>query len=255
MSDGPCGGYTVPVCRVMIFCFYCLFSIFSLLNAHCPGWSSRRPHQSRIGTTSSRHHLAATNTFSIINDENATIRYYNAQTDKGQLLTLIRELHAYECRLYDRMKDPRTIDETYLETLHQECRDFDGRILVATSATTTTMLLGYAVVLTRIDSTDRDMALNNGEVHYTYGEVLELAVHQDARGKGVGQLLMKACESLILQADNVAYLRVSVLAGNRGARRFYERFGMRDHLVTMEKQLYDVPPRCDDLEEEEENGA
>jgi ribosomal protein S18 acetylase RimI-like enzyme len=57
-------------------------------------------------------------------------------------------------------------------------------------------------------------------------ELVSLAVAPQRRGRGVGTALMDAVDAE-LDLRGVADLEVAVMAGNDGARRFYERRGLR----------------------------
>jgi ribosomal protein S18 acetylase RimI-like enzyme len=57
-------------------------------------------------------------------------------------------------------------------------------------------------------------------------ELVSLAVAPDRRGHGIGTALMDAVDAE-LDLRGVADLEVAVMAGNDGARRFYERRGLR----------------------------
>jgi ribosomal protein S18 acetylase RimI-like enzyme len=57
-------------------------------------------------------------------------------------------------------------------------------------------------------------------------ELVSLAVAPASRGHGVGTALMDAVDAE-LDLRGVADLEVAVMAGNDGARRFYERRGLR----------------------------
>ena len=66
--------------------------------------------------------------------------------------------------------------------------------------------------------------------------VVDLIVLPDARGAGVGTLLMRAVEEEAA-ARGVAALDLMVAAPNETARRFYEHHGFRADLVTYRKPL------------------
>jgi ribosomal protein S18 acetylase RimI-like enzyme len=80
---------------------------------------------------------------------------------------------------------------------------------------------GYAVLSTQPSSASWDL----GE---RIGELETLAVAVDARGEGIGTMLMEACEER-LRAEGIAYWGVAVVEGNEGATRFYERAGFRPY--------------------------
>jgi ribosomal protein S18 acetylase RimI-like enzyme len=64
------------------------------------------------------------------------------------------------------------------------------------------------------------------------GEVESLAVLPQERGRGVGTLLLD-CAEAILEHHGARDVVIGVLAGNDGARRFYERRGMTPAVIKM----------------------
>ena len=171
--------------------------------------------------------------------------------DRKGIMSLVRELQSHELGLFDRMKPPDEIeDDPYLQYLCDECESQDGYVLLAEqqrnppeasiennqeTPSTTTTIVGYAVVLSRV-SNNSDRSIE--EVPYEYGELLELAVAETCRGLGIGQKLFEAGEQKVRDAG-AKYFRTSVLASNEQAHKLYERFGFSDHLVEMEKRLND----------------
>jgi hypothetical protein len=58
------------------------------------------------------------------------IREYR-ETDCERMLSLIRELHAREVALYDRMKPTADMGQRYIDLLRKQCAEDDGVILIA----------------------------------------------------------------------------------------------------------------------------
>jgi ribosomal protein S18 acetylase RimI-like enzyme len=177
--------------------------------------------------------------------------------DRETLLSLIRELQAHECHLFDRMKSPEELGDEYVQNLEKECQEQEGYILFAekeeadaevccgdggelslrttrphAAAAAAALVVGYAVVVTKVPSTPE----HPEEVSYLYGNLLEIAVTASARGRGIGRQLLLACEQRVREAG-VSYFRTSVLASNPMAYQMYHTFGMKDHLIEMEKKL------------------
>ncbi len=155
------------------------------------------------------------------------IRDYVA-SDRPQLIQLIRELQRFETDLFDRLKPPEDLGDTYLDNLLADCAKYDGVILVATRDD---RLLGYAVLHTTATSQNEP-----DEVDYTYANVHELAVTQAERNAGLGTRLLTKCEE-IARANNVKWLRVGVLSGNARALHTYEKFGFTTLYRRLEKTL------------------
>ena len=68
------------------------------------------------------------------------------------------------------------------------------------------------------------------------GRVMELFVHADARGTGIGKSLMRTMEEYFRKhgCDSV---RVDVFAPNKDAHAFYEKIGYHDRSIDMLKML------------------
>jgi ribosomal protein S18 acetylase RimI-like enzyme len=58
------------------------------------------------------------------------------------------------------------------------------------------------------------------------GELETLAVAVEARGRGVGTMLIEACQER-LQTEGITHWSVGVVEANEGATRLYERAGFR----------------------------
>lgn len=88
-------------------------------------------------------------------------------------------------------------------------RDGRSTLLVADKAG---VLAGYALVLYRANTVS--------------GRLYSIAVSEEARGGGVGELLLAAAEKSV-QAAGRAVLRLEVRPDNTGALRLYEKRGYR----------------------------
>ena len=155
------------------------------------------------------------------------IRPYRDE-DADAMLPLLRSLQAHEVPLYDRMKPVDAMGPWYIDLLKKQCREEDGTILVADEGG---MLLGYATILTNVVEDG-----SGDEVAYAYAYVGDLVVDTEARGRGIGRLLLDECERYARRARRDE-MRISVLAKNDGAREIYRRFGFDDLLVDMRKML------------------
>jgi ribosomal protein S18 acetylase RimI-like enzyme len=113
--------------------------------------------------------------------------------DRLHLLSLIREVQTFECTLYDQMLLPDALGDEYLVYLERQCDQQRGQILFAQHENVdnagNSVILGYAVVFTRVDSDDEIF-----EKQYQFGVVAELGVTSSARGRGIGRMLSKECE-------------------------------------------------------------
>ncbi|MBL8790533.1 MAG: GNAT family N-acetyltransferase [Rhizobiales bacterium] len=156
-----------------------------------------------------------------------TIRDYE-ERDQAGVIALARQLQAHELQYYERMKPVDAMDGSYVAHLIAEVSEHNGRFLVADDGT---RLVGYCTLLT-----DRDSSDQFDEVLYRYAYVGDLVVATEARGKGVGALLIAQCEATA-RASGRAWLRLSVMAANSGARRFYSANGFEENLILLEKKL------------------
>ncbi|MEU9221040.1 GNAT family N-acetyltransferase [Streptomyces sp. NPDC048376] len=106
----------------------------------------------------------------------------------------------------------------YLEWLQEPL----AAVLVARDGS---YLLGYAVV-----------RVLDAPGSWQWGDrvgVLEtLVVDDEARGAGVGQALVKAVRERLAESG-VQVMKISVIAGNDGALRFYQREGAVDFVNTL----------------------
>lgn len=69
------------------------------------------------------------------------------------------------------------------------------------------------------------------------GLVQDLFVNETERGKGVGKMLMDAAVDFFF-GRGVGKLHLHVIPSNP-ARRFYEKYGMKDGLIRMDMQIPD----------------
>lgn len=91
-------------------------------------------------------------------------------------------------------------------------------------------LLGFALVLMTHTPSYRCF------VPHPYADLLDLAVLPDARGNGLGTLLLQAVKGWA-KAYGADYLELDALSNNQGAIRLYEREGFRECLKTFRANL------------------
>jgi GNAT superfamily N-acetyltransferase len=95
-----------------------------------------------------------------------------------------------------------------------------ARMLAALTAEDPTAApVGYAVL-----SVKPSMA--SWDVGKRVGELETLAVAEEARGEGIGTMLIEACRER-LRAEGVSHWAVGVVEANEDATRLYERVGFR----------------------------
>lgn len=139
-------------------------------------------------------------------------------SDARQVELCFAELQSFEQSLEDNRVDGEAISSAYLKHLLDECSKWDGCILVADHDG---RVVGFICVLARFDS--QDMIEANTKCAY----VTDIVVTSKMRGQGIGLKLLQEAESFSRQRGaNV--LRLNVLAKNRSARAFYEKYGFRE---------------------------
>ena len=151
------------------------------------------------------------------------------ESDRPQLIELIRELQQFESALFDRLKPSEDIGGWYVDNILADCAKCDGTILVATR--NGGLLLGYAVL--HANQTSKKYP---DEIDYTYAHIEELAVTEPERGTGLGRRLLSKCEE-IARASGAPWLRIGVLSNNVRAQRMYEKFGFAPLYQRLEKPL------------------
>ncbi len=140
----------------------------------------------------------------------------------------MRELQAHESNIYDRMKPVDAIGPWYVDKAKAEVAKYKGTFLVADNGKA---LLGYATLLTEVTSADEP-----DEILYSYAYVGDLAVSISHRGQGIGRALIEECEK-IARAAGQKWLRLGVIAANQSAREFYNRIGLEEKFLALEKKL------------------
>ncbi|MFM8748309.1 MAG: N-acetyltransferase family protein [Aestuariivirga sp.] len=159
--------------------------------------------------------------------EGVTIRDFRPGDEPG-LVAVLRDLHRHENQIYDRSRPADTMDGWYIDHLKQETARSQGRILVAEGPDGIVGYASFHAVVTTEDDKD--------EIPHSYSCVGDLGVLASRRSMGIGGALLDACEALAREAGQ-RWLRLSVLAGNDRARAFYQRHGLKEHLITLEKKL------------------
>lgn len=160
-------------------------------------------------------------------DQNLTIRPFRG-SDEAQIIAIVRELQDHELQFYDRLKPSEEIGPWYVDWIREDNARNNGHFLVADL---NGIAVGYATLNPSLNSEE-----SREEVFYEYAHVGDLAVLKSHRNSGIGHLLLIECERLARQAGR-KWLRLGVHAGNAGARRFYERFQLKERFLTLEKLL------------------
>ena len=155
------------------------------------------------------------------------IREFREDTDLEGLKNCVIMLQDHERSLDPRMPDGPAIADRYVQHLQSQCQDHDGTIWVAEIDG---CLVGYVTLLTSV-ATDE---IDDGD--YEYGLISDLAVHESYRGRGIGHALLEHAEGQAI-AKGVRWLRVTVMAENRGALALYQSQGFESLYLDLEKEL------------------
>lgn len=156
-----------------------------------------------------------------------TIRPY-VESDLESVITILRDLFASELKLYDRTRAPHEIAADYVANLREEAEKSKGVMLVAE---TDGAVVGYCTL-----HTHRDTFGDTDEIFYEYAHIGDLSVREHCRSLGVGTRLIERCEE-IARAAGIKWLRLNVLAANKGARRLYAARGFEENQINLEKAL------------------
>ena len=149
--------------------------------------------------------------------------------DARQVEALFSELQSHERSIEENRVDGDLISPAYVKHLLDDCRKWDGGILVAEHEG---RVVGFICVLAGFDS--RDMI----EADSKYAFVTDLVVTSGMRGRGVGLKLLQEAEVFSRQRG-ARVIRLNVIAGNTSARDFYSKAGFRELEIKLIKPLKD----------------
>jgi ribosomal protein S18 acetylase RimI-like enzyme len=157
------------------------------------------------------------------------IRDYDDELDRNNIRVCLIELQEFERRIDPRMPPGEEIADAYFSEMKQNCCEYLGKIMVAYD---NREIAGYVTLLTKVRSDDID------DGNLEHGLITDLVVRKMYRGHGFGRSLISAAETFA-KANNVRWLRLSVLARNTVARNLYTSFGFSELYVEYEKDLND----------------
>jgi ribosomal protein S18 acetylase RimI-like enzyme len=155
------------------------------------------------------------------------IRGFDPARDRRALRACFVELQDFERRLEPRMPAGEQVADAYLELMFRRCRLFDGSVLVAEADGA---VVGFVTVWARYRSAEFDD--DPGE----QGFVSDLVVSEGYRRRGIGRALLRAAEARARESG-ARTLRLSVKAGNAGARSLYASEGFETSEIHLEKKL------------------
>ena len=147
--------------------------------------------------------------------------------DRGVVVEMIHQLNVFEADLVgDRRRDYAAAAEYYDELMQRLSRR-NGRIVLAEVDRVVIAAMGFSL--------DQDAAYVISDVR-NHGTVTDLIVHNDWRGRGIGQMLLKEAERLTKEAG-LKRLFIVVLVANERAERTYRAFGFEPYVSILSKEL------------------
>jgi ribosomal protein S18 acetylase RimI-like enzyme len=155
------------------------------------------------------------------------IREYNPATDNTGLHRCVEVLQDFEREMLPSMPAGADISAAYVEDIFDQCRKYDGTVLVAIEQN---CVVGYTTIYRRMVSDE----LEDGDQEYAY--IGDLVVLDQCRGKGYGRQLMQVAESIAREAG-AHILRIGVLTDNTPAVALYQSLAFRPLSMQLEKDL------------------
>jgi ribosomal protein S18 acetylase RimI-like enzyme len=140
--------------------------------------------------------------------------------DLGFLLSLIPRLSGFGLPA---SRDAKALDKFTKEKLRESFDEAKSVILIAEQAG---QRLGFIQL-------EEDKEFFSGEAH---AYIANLAIAQEAEGKGVGKALMQTAETWAKE-KGFRFISLYVFATNQHARGFYEKLGYDEDSVKLTKML------------------
>ncbi len=154
-------------------------------------------------------------------------RDMNKPGDKAAALSFIMGSQNFEFAVEpNRRLDPAVADEHYA-ALAEKVAAGKGRIFIAEE---NDAAIGWAVLLVE------QAPVFVVEEQRTHGYIAELFVNESARGLGVGQALIAACEDEARRLG-LGHVMIGVLAQNKRAADIYVRAGYSPYALELRKYL------------------
>ncbi len=147
--------------------------------------------------------------------------------ERDRVVELIQMLNEFEADVSGDRRRGREAAEAYYPILMDRLARGEGRLLVALARGRIVGMMGFLV------QTD-DLYVE--ESLRSYGQVTELVVEPEWRGRGVGRRLLGEAERLTRE-KGLPRLAIGVLAGNDGAERAYRAAGFSPYLLTLMRRV------------------
>ena len=155
------------------------------------------------------------------------IRDLRLAEDKPACLSFIAGLQQYEHTFEPDRRVDAHVAEDYFAALMKRVAEQEGRVFVAE---VDGAAIGWAVLVI-----ERNYVYVVEEQR-TYGYIAELFVRKDARGRGIGQALIEACEGEA-RRRGLKLMMIGVLPANARAAATYARAGYSPYAMELWKYL------------------
>jgi ribosomal-protein-alanine N-acetyltransferase len=155
------------------------------------------------------------------------IREWDPSRDRPAVRACFVELQDFERELEPGMPPGERIADAYLDLMLRRCCEFEGVVLVAELDGAA---VGFLTLWQRFRSREPD------DDPLEHGFVSDLVVSASYRGRGIGRSLLRAGEGRA-RAAGARSVRLSVKAGNTGARSLYRAEGFVETEIHLEKRL------------------
>ncbi|MAU59588.1 GNAT family N-acetyltransferase [Parvibaculum sp.] len=150
-----------------------------------------------------------------------------APQDRPALIRLMGELHDFEAAIEENRADSSAA-EGHLDWVQGEIERLGGVTLVAEMGGAAAGFLCYTF--------EEDPGTFVRPEYRRHALIWDISVAEEARGRGIGQALLRAAEERALAAG-VSEIRLYVLEANARARRIYEEAGYRNYERFLSKRF------------------
>ena len=147
--------------------------------------------------------------------------------DRPALIRLMGALNAFEAAIEENRAGPEAA-ESHLDWVEAQIAALGGVTLVAEQAGAVTGFLSYTF--------EEDPGTFVRPEYRRHALIWDISVAEEARGQGIGRLLLDAAEKAA-KAAGVTEIRLYVLEANIRARRVYAEAGYRNYERFLSKPL------------------
>ncbi len=159
------------------------------------------------------------------------VKIVEYSSDKESLVSLMEQLQDFlvEIDPLKRLKRPSTYGKVYVDDLLKKIQSREGMIYIAKiDEAAVGMVAGIIEKQTDVDKVDH--------IESKVGNIIELVVSSEHRGKKIGTALMNKIEEYFrLKRCDTAW--VEVFVPNISAHNFYKKSDYQDRMIGMIKKL------------------